>query len=148
LTNSRPPADSIAPVEGFPFVHRETARFRDLDPMGHVNNAVFLTWIETARIEFLRSLGAFDKPDTSGMSMILARVEVDFRAPLSFGDEVEIGVRAGRFGTKSFDLEYEVRSSERVVAQAKTVLVAYDYELNQSRQIPHEWRRQLAGVAA
>lgn len=129
-------------------MHRETARFRDLDPMAHVNNAVFMTWIETARIEFLRSLGAFDKPDTGGMAMILARAEVDFRAPLGFGDEVEIGVRAGRFGTKSFDLEYELRSPDRVVAQAKTVLVAYDYELNESREIPEEWRRQLAGVPA
>ena len=71
----------------FPFVHREIARFSDLDPMGHVNNAVYLTWIENARIEFLRRLGAFDKPDTSEMAMILARVELDFRAPAGFGDD-------------------------------------------------------------
>ena len=44
-------------------MHREVARFSDLDPMGHVNNAVYLTWIENARIEFLRTLGAFDNPD-------------------------------------------------------------------------------------
>jgi acyl-CoA thioester hydrolase len=131
-------------MEGFSFVHRETARFRDLDPMGHVNNAVYLTWIENARIEFLRSLTAFDKPDTGGMTMILARVEVDFRAPLGFGDEVEVGVRVSRFGNKSFDLEYELRSAGRVVAEAKTVLVAYDYARNESRELPEEWRRLLA----
>jgi acyl-CoA thioester hydrolase len=131
-------------MEGFSFVHRETARFRDLDPMGHVNNAVYLTWIENARIEFLRSLAAFDKPDTGGMTMILARVEVDFRAPLGFGDEVEVGVRVSRFGNKSFDLEYELRSAGRVVAEAKTVLVAYDYARNESRELPEEWRRLLA----
>jgi acyl-CoA thioester hydrolase len=131
-------------MEGFSFVHRETARFRDLDPMGHVNNAVYLTWIENARIEFLRSLAAFDKPDTGGMTMILARVEVDFRAPLAFGDEVEVGVRVSRFGNKSFDLEYELRSAGRVVAGAKTVLVAYDYARNESRELPEEWRRLLA----
>ena len=125
-------------------MHRETARFRDLDPMGHVNNAVFMTWIESARIELLRSLGTIEKPDTGGMAMILARAEIDFRAPLAFGDDVQIGVRCGRFGTRSFELEYELRSADRLVAEAKTVLVAYDYERNQSREIPEEWRRQLA----
>ena len=131
-------------MDGFPFVHREQARFSDLDPMGHVNNAVYLTWIENARIEFLRRVGAFDQPDTSEMTMILARAEVDFRAPLGFGDRIEIGVRTARLGTKSFDLEYELRCGDRVVAQAKTVLVAYDYEAKASRELPDEWRRQLA----
>lgn len=131
-------------MEAFPFVHRETARFSDLDPMGHVNNAVYLTWIENARIEFLRRLGAFDKPDTNEMAMILARVEVDFRAPLGFDDEIEIGVRTARLGTKSFDLEYELRSGDQVVAGARTVLVAYDYKSNSSKEIPDEWRRRLA----
>jgi acyl-CoA thioester hydrolase len=131
-------------VAEFPFTHRETARFRDLDPMGHVNNSVYLTWIETARIEFLRRLGAFEQPDTGGMAMILARVELDFRSAVGFGEEIEIGVRTSRLGTKSFDLEYELRAGERVVANAKTVLVAYDYNRNESKEIPDEWRRRLA----
>lgn len=112
--------------------------------MGHVNNAVYLTWIENARIEFLRRLGAFDQPDTGGMAMILARVELDFRNAVDFGDQIEICVRTSRLGTKSFDLEYELRAGERVVADAKTVLVAYDYERNESKQLPDEWRRMLS----
>jgi acyl-CoA thioester hydrolase len=135
---------TILRVADFPFVHREVARFSDLDPMGHVNNAVYLTWIENARIEFLRRLGAFDKPDTSEMAMILARVELDFRAPAGFGDEIEVGVRTARLGTKSFDLEYELRRGDAVVANATTVLVAYDYESKSSKEIPDEWRRRLA----
>jgi len=131
-------------VDAFPFVHREVVRFRDLDPMGHVNNAVYFTWIETARIEFMRRVGAFDQPDTREMSMILARVELDFRAAAGFGDEVEIGVRVARLGTKSFELEHELRSGDRVVAEARTVLVAFDYESNESKEIPDEWRRRLA----
>jgi acyl-CoA thioester hydrolase len=126
------------------FVHSETVRFRDLDPMGHVNNAVYLTWIENARIEFLRSLGAFDNPYTGEMTMILARAEVDFRAPLGFGEEVTIGVRPARLGTKSFDLEYELRAGDRVVAEARTVLVAYDYERASPIEIPLQWREHLA----
>ena len=131
-------------MDAFPFVHREVVRFRDLDPMGHVNNAVYFTWIETARIEFMRRVGAFDQPDTREMSMILARVELDFRSAAGFGDEVEIGVRVARLGTKSFELEHELRSDDRVVAEARTVLVAFDYDSNESKEIPDEWRRRLA----
>jgi acyl-CoA thioester hydrolase len=126
------------------FLHRETVRFRDLDPMGHVNNAVYLTWIENARIEFLRSLGAFDSPYTGEMTMILARAEIDFRSPLGFGEEVEVAVRPARLGTKSFDLTYELRSGGRVVAEARTVLVTYDYEKAAPIEIPSEWRERLA----
>jgi len=131
-------------VDGYPFVHRETARFRDLDPMGHVNNAVFLTWIETARVEFLRELGAFATADPGEMTMILARVELDFRSPVRFAEEVEIGVRVSRFGTKSFDLEHALHVGDRLVAEASTVLVAYDYVRGESIEIPDEWRRSLA----
>jgi acyl-CoA thioester hydrolase len=126
------------------FVHRETVRFRDLDPMGHVNNAVYLTWIETARIEFLRSLGAFESPDTGEMTMILARAEVDFRSPLGFGDEVEITVGPARLGTKSFELAYELHSGDRLAAEARTVLVAYDYASAKAVEVPSEWRERLA----
>ena len=126
------------------FVHRETVRFRDLDPMGHVNNAVYLTWIENARIEYLRSLGAFDRPYTGEMTMILARAEVDFRSPLGFGDEIAVAVRPARLGTKSFDLDYELRADDRVVAEARTVLVAYDYEKAAAIDIPATWREHLA----
>jgi len=131
-------------MDGFPFTHRETARFRDLDPMGHVNNAVYMTWIENARIEYLRRLGAFERPFAADMAMILARTVIDFRDALGFDAEVEVGVRTARLGTKSFDLEYQLRSDDKVVAEAKTVLVAYDYESNQSKEIPEEWRRRLA----
>ena len=135
---------TIPRVDGFPFVHRETARFGQLDPMGHVNNAVFLSWLETARIEFLRALGGLEGVGAGEMTMILARVELDFRAPVSFGERVDVGVRASRFGTKSFDLEYSLRTGDRVVADATTVLVAYDYVNNASKEIPAEWRRRLA----
>ena len=64
----------MPPVYGFPFVYRDTVRFRDLDGMGHVNNAVFLTYMESARIAFLSSLGAGDNPQHS---LILARMEVE-----------------------------------------------------------------------
>ena len=125
-------------MEGFDFVHRETVRFRDVDSMGHVNNAVFLTYIEEARIAYLLPFGA------EVTNMILARVEIDFRAPLRTGDAIEIGVRPAGVGTKSFELEYQVRSADAIAAEAKTVIVSFDYESGRSVEVPQTWREALA----
>jgi len=124
------------------FVHREPVRFRDLDPMGHVNNAVFLTYIESARAAFLQNLGAVQTLED--LAIIVARIEIDFRAPVRFGNEVEVSVRVSRFGEKSFDLEHELRVGDTLAAEAKTVLVTYDYERREPVAIPAAWREKLA----
>jgi acyl-CoA thioester hydrolase len=129
-------------VEGYDFVYRDQVRFRDVDAMGHVNNAVFATYVEQARIEYLRSLGVLDGP--LYMGMILARLEIDFLAPALPEGEIEIGVRASRSGNKSFELEYELEQQGRAVARAATVLVAYDYDRAQSMPLPKAWRDVLA----
>ena len=79
--------------------------------MGHVNNAVYSTYLEEARIGVLGDL----------IDFILARVEIDFRSELRMGEEVEVGSRCSRIGTKSFDLEHVISASGgRVVAEAKS----------------------------
>jgi len=123
------------------FVYRETVRFRDLDAKGHVNNAVYLTYMESARIAFFVNVGAITGVDD--LSIIVARIEIDFRAPLELDETVEIGVRAARFGTKSFDLEYELRAGGRLVAEATSVCVGYDYASGETVPIPEAWREQL-----
>jgi len=121
-------------VPEYPFIHQERVRFRDCDPMGHVNNAVYSTYLEQARIGVLGGLDPF----------ILARVEIDFRAELRAGEEVEVASRCSRVGTKSFDLEHVIRADGRVVAEAKSVLVGYDYEAGQSVPITDTTKRRLA----
>jgi acyl-CoA thioester hydrolase len=121
-----------------PFVHQETVRFRDLDAMGHLNNAVYSTFLEQARLAFLEPQGARVR------SMILARLEIDFRSPVELGENVEISVTPARVGTKSFELEYVLAVGGRTVAEAKTVLVAYDYDTARSMEIPNEWKERLA----
>ncbi|TMM22062.1 MAG: acyl-CoA thioesterase [Actinobacteria bacterium] len=128
------------------FIHEERVRFRDLDPMGHVNNAVFLTYVEQARVAFLADAGA--ATGLEDMNLIIARVEIDFKAPVRLGQEVEISVRASRFGTKSFDLDYELRVEGELVAEAKSVQVAYDYERREPVPLPADWREKLTAIAA
>ena len=125
-------------MEGFPFEHRETVRFRDLDGMGHVNNAVYSTYLEQARLAWFGDDERLPLAD-----VILARTEIDFRSPLAVGEVVSIGVRPSRLGTKSFELEYELRSDGRLVAEAKSVLVGYDYTRGESALVPERWRRKL-----
>ena len=120
-------------MSAFPHVRRERVRFRDCDAMGHVNNAVYSTYLEEARIDVVGSLSAF----------ILARVEIDFRAELRAGEEIEVGSRVGRVGTKSFDLEHEIRAGERLVAEAKSVLVAYNYDVSASVRLSAELLERL-----
>ena len=120
-------------MDGFPFSRRERVRFRDCDAMGHVNNAVYSTYLEEARIGVLGGLSSF----------ILARMEIDFRAELRAGEEVEIGTRCPRVGTKSFELEHELRAGGRVVATARSVLVSYDYERGESVPVPDDLRARL-----
>jgi acyl-CoA thioester hydrolase len=126
--------------------HAEQVRFRDLDPMGHVNNAVFLTYLEQARNAFFERQGL--PVALADMKLIVARVEIDFRAPVQLAQEVEVAVRATRFGTKSFGLDYELTVDGEIVAEAKSVQVAYDYGRREPVAIPAEWREKLSGVPA
>ena len=128
------------------FFHVERVRFRDLDPMGHVNNAVFLTYLEQARVALFSELEV--PTGLEEMNMIVARVEIDFRAPVRLGQEVEISVRASRFGTKSFDLDYELRVDGELVAEAKSIQVAYDYDGREAVPVPAHWREKLSAVPA
>jgi acyl-CoA thioester hydrolase len=121
-------------VAEHPYVHRDTVRFRDCDAMGHVNNAVYSTYLEEARIGVLGDL----------IDFILARVEIDFRSELRAAEEVEVRTRCSRVGRKSFDLEHVITADGRVVAEAKSVLVSYDYERGESVPVPEELRRRLA----
>ncbi|TMM25245.1 MAG: hypothetical protein E6F97_03210 [Actinobacteria bacterium] len=78
------------------------------------------------------------------LTLVVARVEIDFRAPVGFPEVVEVGVRAGSFGRKSFGLDHELRVRGELVAEAKTVLVAYDYGKAETVTIPETWREKLA----
>jgi acyl-CoA thioester hydrolase len=121
-------------MTAFPYVRRERVRFRDCDSMGHMNNAVYSTFLEEARIDVLGGLADF----------ILARVEIDFRAELRAGDEVEVRTRCSRIGTKSLELEHELHVGDRLAAEGKSVLVGYDYALGHSVPLPEDLKSRLS----
>jgi acyl-CoA thioester hydrolase len=129
------------------FTHRLEVRFRDCDSMGHVNNAVYLTYFEQTRLAHWRSLWGFgDRRLSEGMpGVILARIECDYKLPARYGDTLEIRLRVTHIGRSSFHYEYEVVDAEgREVAVAKSVQVMYDYEAGKPVPIPDQIRTLLA----
>jgi acyl-CoA thioester hydrolase len=129
-----------------PFIHRLEVRFRDCDPMGHTNNAVYLTYLEQTRFAHWRSLWGFGTPQLpAGMpGVILARVECDYRRPAKYGDRLEVRMQVGALGRSSFRYEYEIVDDQgRTVLTAKTVQVMYDYAIGQPVPIPDEIRAKL-----
>ena len=127
------------------FSHRLEVRFRDCDPMGHVNNAVYLTYLEQARFAHWRTIYDGDEAP----AVILARVEIDYRKPANYGDVLEIRIFLERIGNTSITYAYEVLDQGGgLVAEAKSVLVSYDYAAGRPVPVPGDVRARIAGRAA
>jgi acyl-CoA thioester hydrolase len=132
--------------------HRVTVRFGDCDLLGHVNNAKYLTYIESARIDLWRAQLGFlrshviDEHGKRGHGFILARAEVDFRAQSRYGDTLEVRLGLGRFGRSSLTYDYDVVrvGDDTLVAVAKTVQVWFDYDGNRSLPIGDDLKVKLS----
>lgn len=111
-------------------------RFRDLDALGHVNNAVYATYLEEARVAYLAKVLGRVRPEDYGI--IIARLEIDYRSPVKLGDDLVVGARVTRLGGASFDMAYKIveRKTGRVVLEAKSVQVAYDLKEEKVRKLP------------
>ena len=118
-------------------------RFRDLDPMGHVNNAVYLTYCELARTRFYLE-HAF-KRSLHDIDFILAHADIDYVAAAEWGDRIEVSVWPSKIGESSFTLSYEIRdrTSNRLLATSSSILVSYDYGQKKTKPIPAEFRKML-----
>lgn len=123
-----------------PFSVDVDVRFRDLDTMGHVNNAVIATYLEQARVAYYREiLGT----DLESVGTVIAHLEIDYRTPVDLADDVTVTVSVPELGESSLPMEYEVLAAGSVAATAETVQVAWDREAGESVPLPEEWRRAV-----
>ncbi len=107
-------------------------RFNDVDGLGHVNNAIYLTFLEHARMKFFtEEAGSTSEKD---FPFILAHAALDYRIPIKMGAELQVTMWTSRIGGKSWDFDYEIkdRRTHAIYATGKTVQVAYDYQLERS----------------
>lgn len=129
----------------FRFYHPIEVRYGDLDPQGHVNNAKFMTYMEQARVNYIRNLGLWDGASFLHIGFILAEARVTFLSPILFTQQVRVGVRVSRLGNKSLDMEYRIEDvqSGQELATGSSVQVAYDYRLAKTIPLPDNWRQAI-----
>ncbi len=130
------------------FTHTLDVRFRDCDPLGHANNAVYLTYLEQARLAHWRALWRFGEPEAPPWpGVILARAEVDYVRAARFGDVLQVRIFLAAVGRTSFTYEYEVVDENGgTVARARSVQVMYDYAAGTPVPIPEELRHLFSSL--
>lgn len=110
-----------------------TIRYRDLDPLGHINNSVYSEWFEAARVMLTRKLSA---AGPEWMTTALARMTINFLAETTWPGEVEIGGRLLGIGNRSFRSAYGVFRDGRCLATAECVSVWFDPRERRSVEPP------------
>ena len=120
-------------------------RFRDIDSMGHVNNAVFFTYFEMGRTTFHDDL-VLKVMDRDSSTFILAHASCDYIRPIERGANLTLHIATKHIGTKSFQYVYLITDADDEsiqYAKGESVQVCYDYSRNTSIEIPSEFRKVL-----
>ena len=130
-------------MDGFKIVSDVQVRFSDTDALGHVNNAVYLSYLESARVDYLRELLGAKKIEDLGV--IIARIEIDYKSPAFHHETMRVGCRVSEIGGSRIVMDYRVEDKEtgRLVALAKSVLVAYDYASARVVRVREDWREKM-----
>ncbi len=134
-------------MSDYKFFHPTEVRYGDLDPQGHVNNAKYLTYFEQARIYYLIKLGLFSK-DQSFMEVgvIIADIHITYHSTTHYGDDIKVGVKITKIGTKSITVEQCVMDAKtgKLMASGTVVMVTFDYEGLKTIPVPEEWKQKIS----
>jgi acyl-CoA thioester hydrolase len=137
-------SDIINQIDRFLYKTTIETRFADFDMLGHVNNAVYFTYLEIARTRYWSNAIKWDWKKTG---VIIAKAELDYIKPILIDDKILMYVRTSRIGTSSFDLEYllvKMKGGEEVVcSKGKTVCVAFDYQTQRPVPIPESEKNKM-----
>lgn len=132
-------------IQDYKFFRDMEVRFADLDAIGHLNHAKYLTYMEQSRIHYLQTVCGWSG-EWENLGMILAKATVDYLLPVHFGELIRVYIRCSKLGHKSFNLSYLLKkaNSDSIVAQATTVMVAYDYQNQQTIPVPTAWKEAIS----
>ena len=131
--------------EDYKFWTKSHTRWGDMDGLRHINHAAYLSYMETARMEWLNELGFVNERWDSELGVILASVDVNYFSQIHHPEELEIGLAVSKVGTKSFDLLTGVfiKGRTELIVQATIILVAFNYNLNQTIPVPNIIQKYL-----
>lgn len=123
-------------------------RFKDIDMMGHVNNANYITYFELARLTYFDALSEVGiKIDWVNEGVILAKIEMEYKQPILLEDKVFVYTWVSRMGSKSFDMACSivrvVDGVEVEAAKGLAVIVCFNYKTNQTIAIPQLWKDKM-----
>lgn len=131
-------------MRGYPFSCEVQVRWRDLDAFAHVNNAVFATYFEMARVQLWRKrLGG---PEAGDIQFVLARIEIDYRRPIKLQNRVEVGIRLADLGRASFTLEYRMTADGELAADGRSTQVCVN-ERGRPGRVPETLKRGLESLS-
>jgi acyl-CoA thioester hydrolase len=130
-------------MDGYRVVSDVPVRFADTDALGHVNNAHYLSFLEVARIDYLRQV--YGRVKVEDFGVIIARVEIDYKSPAFHHETLRVGCRVIEIGGASVRMEYRIedKASGRHVADAQSVMVTFDYALGRPVRVPEDMRRKM-----
>ena len=130
-------------MASFRFTTSLEIRFRDLDALGHVNNAVYLTYFEIARTRYWERL--FGLPPAQDWGFVMVRTECNYRSPALLGETIEIAARISSLKNSSFIFEYRLTESRtgRLIADGLSVQACYDMKAQKTVPIPERMRQQV-----
>ncbi len=120
-------------------------RFKDIDKLGHVNNANHVTYFELARVDYFDELASKNiKIDWINEGVILAKIEMEYKQPIILEDKVFVYTWVSKMGTKSFDMSCSIVKLENGVevelAKGLAIIVCFNYKTNQTILIPEKWK--------
>ena len=123
-------------------------RFKDIDMMGHVNNANFITYFELARLTYFEALSEVGvKIDWVTEGVILAKIEMEYKQPILLTDKVFVYTWMSRMGSKSFDMSCSivriVNGEEVEAAKGIAVIVCFNYNTNETIPVPELWKEKM-----
>jgi acyl-CoA thioester hydrolase len=130
----------------FTFQHQMPAqlRFSDVDPFGHVNNAVYFSLFDMCKTKYF--IDVIGRDVFQQMGIVLAHVSANFLAPIFYPDEIVIQTSVTRLGNKSFTLcqrALNIRTQD-IKCECQSIMVAFDYKKNQSIEMPKDIRQKIA----
>jgi acyl-CoA thioester hydrolase len=132
--------------ETFSFTTDIPVRYRDLDPEGHVNHAVYVSFLELTRVQYLREVIGAGIDD---LDAVVAHLEIDYERPITIEETVTVALRVIDLGRSSVTMGYEIRADGEVSATAETVMVRVDDD-GDATAMPEAWRetiREYEGLA-
>jgi len=133
-------------MDGYPFSCPIQVRWRDLDAFGHVNNATFASYLETARTEAWLQL--FGGRDALEIPFFVKNLEISYRRPLGLEEEVLVWLRISEIRGASFVFEYVVEAGGEVAAEATTRLACVDKSTGRPVPIEPDVRATLETLLA